>query len=86
MKKSSANTQAATENKSAETKRQKGLRLALKRMPLLKKRMHSIGNLGSYGLSPEHLNQMIASARESFTEMEMRLKNHREEQYHFTFK
>jgi len=63
-----------------ETREEIGQRLARKRMPMLKKRLKSIANLGNYKLPADYIeNQLCAALDKWVSETKILLRNHQEE-------
>lgn len=68
-----------------ESSEQKGVRLALKRMPQLQQRLKLVGNLGTYAIGSERIETMCATIDKWTEATKERLRNHKPEQERFTF-
>jgi hypothetical protein len=69
-------TQEKVEQEDTETREQKGVRLALKRMPQLKRVLKRIANLGSYKMREVYVKQMCETIDEWTKECKILLQNH----------
>jgi hypothetical protein len=68
--------QEITEEQETETREEKGVRLALKRMPQLKRVLKRIANLGSYKMREGYVKQMCETIDEWTRECKILLQNH----------
>ena len=69
-----------------ETREEKGVRLALKRMPQLKRVLKRIANLGSYKMREVYVKQMCDTIDEWTKECKILLQNHSDggpQEFHF---
>jgi hypothetical protein len=69
-------TQEIVQEEETETREEKGIRLALKRMPQLKRVLKRIANLGSYKMREGYVKQMCETIDEWTKEAKILLQNH----------